>query len=179
MENLARDTIGGYNAFIENQKKGPGEALVTTVLFDDKYELLYNGVNIKSIPPLSTREYFARGTTALFDAVGKTINAVGENLVKMQEKNRPSKVLVLIITDGYENASKEFSASQIKEMITRQREVYNWEFIFFGANIDSFAVTESIGIDYSKARSFEASSRGLHGAYACADEMVFLLRNES
>jgi uncharacterized protein YegL len=146
MEQLTNDTIGGYNSFIEGQKNVSGEVNLTTVLFDDKYEVLHNRVNLRNISKITNKEYFARGSTALFDALGKTINDIGKKLRDTPEKDRPGKVIFFIITDGYENASKEFSGEKIKEMIELQRNKYSWEFIFFGANIDSTAVGDSIGI---------------------------------
>jgi uncharacterized protein YegL len=109
MAHLADDTIGCFNKFIEDQKKVPGEAFLTTVLFDDQYNFLHEGVNIQDVKPMTAQEYFARGMTALLDAVGRTVIRIGERLSKMNEADRPSKVIVLIITDGEENSSKEFT----------------------------------------------------------------------
>jgi len=117
MSNLTKDTIGGFNTMIENQKKEDGDAVLTTVLFDDMYELLHDGVNIQDVKELTNKEYYARGMTALLDAIGKTINTVGERLSKTKEENRPSKIIFVITTDGQENSSKEFTQKQIKEMI--------------------------------------------------------------
>jgi uncharacterized protein YegL len=161
MAHLASDTIGGFNKFIEDQKKVSGEAFLTTVLFDDRYEFLHDGVNIKDVKPITEKEYFARGMTALLDAVGRTVNRVGEKLFKMDEADRPSKVIVLIITDGAENSSNEFTSQQVKEMIEIQRSVYNWEFLFFGANIDSFSAAASIGISQMRSVNFSANKGGV------------------
>jgi len=117
MSNLTKDTIGGFNTMIENQKKEDGDAVLTTVLFDDMYELLHDGVNIQDVKELTNKEYYARGMTALLDAIGKTINTVGERLSKTKEEDRPSKIIFVITTDGQENSSKEFTQKQIKEMI--------------------------------------------------------------
>jgi len=108
MCSLVNDTIGGFNSFIEDQKQEDGEALLTTILFDDQYEILHNGVNIKTVKPMTTKEYSARGMTALLDAIGKTINTVGDRFNKLDEDNKPSKVIFVITTDGQENQSKEF-----------------------------------------------------------------------
>jgi uncharacterized protein YegL len=164
MANLASDTIGGFNKFIEDQKKAPGEALLTTVLFDDCYEFLHDGINIKDVKPITEKEYYVRGMTALLDAVGRTINYIGEKLSKMNEADRPGKVMVLIITDGLENSSHEFAQSQIKEMVELQKDTYKWEFLFFGANIDSFATAGGLGIDLSRAVNFSASDIGINTA---------------
>jgi hypothetical protein len=165
MRNLIYDTIGGFNNFIEEQKKLPGEANVTTVLFNYRYELLHDRVNLKYVKPITDKEYFVGGSTALLDVVGKTINTIGATLNAMKEEDRPSKVIMLIITDGEENSSKEFNKDQIKEMVERQQNVYNWQFLFFGANIDSFAVASSIGIDLNHAVNFSANSEGLASTY--------------
>jgi uncharacterized protein YegL len=146
MQHLTGETIGGYNSFIAEQKNLSGEANLTTVLFDDNYQVLHNRVNLRNVSQITNKEYFARGSTALFDALGKTINNIGKKLRDTPEKDRPGKVIFFIITDGYENASKEFSEAEIKKMIELQRNKYSWEFIFFGANIDSAAVGDSIGI---------------------------------
>jgi uncharacterized protein YegL len=161
MANLANDTIGGFNRFIEDQKKVPGEAVLTTVLFDDRHEFLHDGANIQDVKPITGQDYFARGMTALLDAVGRTINRVGEKLSKMNEADRPSKVIVLIITDGAENSSREFTHQQIREMIERQQNTYKWEFLFFGANIDSFAAAASIGIPQTRAVNHSANKAGV------------------
>lgn len=172
MSRLTNDTIGGYNAFIEQQKKEPGEAMLTTVLFDDKYELLHDGVVLKDVKPLTDKEYFARGTTALMDAVGRTINDVGNRLSKLDEAERPGKVVVVITTDGMENASKEFSKKQIKDMITHQTEKYNWQFMFLGANIDAASEAESIGIPIAFAANFTASKVGTDALYKTMSKTV-------
>jgi uncharacterized protein YegL len=168
MSGLTQDTIGGFNTFIGEQKLVPGNAAVTTVLFDDKYEVLHNGVNLNDILPITEKDYSARGCTALLDAVGKTVNSIGEKLSRMPEQERPSKVIFLIITDGMENASQEFTHAQIKEMIERQKNIYKWEFLFFGANIDSFGVSGSRGIDSSMTANFSATGQGIKAAFVSA-----------
>jgi uncharacterized protein YegL len=151
MANLTNDTIGGYNTFINDQKNIPGEAILTTVLFNTKYILLHDRINIKKTKPITEKEYRAGGGTALLDAMGKTINDVGLKLHNTDEDERPSKVIVFIITDGEENSSKEFTHEKIKEMVTLQKNIYSWEFLFMGANIDSFSVAETIGINHNRA----------------------------
>jgi uncharacterized protein YegL len=165
MERLVNDTIGGYNNFIEEQKKLPGEANVTTVLFDDKYSVLHDRVNLKNVNPITSKEYFVRGLTALLDAVGKTINNIGAKLSAMNEADRPSKVIVLIITDGEENSSKEFTKEQIKQMVETQQNIYKWKFLFFGANIDSFSAASSIGIHAESTVDFSANDIGVNSVY--------------
>lgn len=161
MSSILHDTIGGFNSFIEEQKKLPGTANVTLVLFDDKYEVPYDAISINDIPSLTTDTFVPRGMTALLDAVGKTINTLGERLSKMAEEDRPSTVVICIITDGQENASKEFTSQKIKEMITLQEETYSWKIIFLAANIDATDVGESIGIKGASTYNFTANSRGV------------------
>lgn len=117
MSGLAKDTIGGYNSFLENQKKEEGEAVVTTVLFDNNYDMVHDHVDIKKVQPLTSKEYFARGTTALLDAIGKTINHVGNRHKYALDSEVPGKTIVVITTDGFENASREFNYDKIKSMI--------------------------------------------------------------
>jgi uncharacterized protein YegL len=156
MEHLTADTIGGYNSFVKEQQKVDGEAVLTTVLFDDKYELLHDRVDIKKVKPITGKEYFARGTTALLDAMGKTITTTGAKLSNIEEAERPGKVIVFIMTDGEENASVEYSKEKVKEMVELQRNTYSWEFIFIGANIDSFSTASGLGIDTHNAFSIAA-----------------------
>ncbi len=176
MSGLVKDTIGGYNTFIENQKQEPGEALVTTILFDDQYEVLINAADIKAVQPITGKDYFARGMTALYDAVGKTIDDLGHRLAGMAEEERPSKVIMVIITDGLENASKEYSQNRVKEMITHQTEKYSWQFIFMGANIDSAKEASSIGINADFSMDYAATGAGTASVYASADRAVSQMR---
>lgn len=171
MRGLESDTIGGFNAFIEKQKEMPGETIVTTVLFDDRYEILWNGVNIDNIK-LTEKEYYVRGMTALLDAVGKTILDVNNRLLMTEESKRPGKVIFVITTDGMENSSKEFTYKQVKEMIRHQQEKYRWEFIFLGANIDSVREAGNIGISQNDTYRFEASQEGVHRMYCTLYEEV-------
>lgn len=160
MTGLESDTIGGYNAMLEKQKKEVGEAFVTTILFDDDYEILHNRVNIKRVKPITDREYYVRGMTALLDAVGKTINKTVKAIIKSDEEEQPSNVMFVIITDGMENASREYSYDKIKQMIEHEKKKYSWEFIFLGANIDAIATAAKFGIDEDKASNYHADSLG-------------------
>lgn len=172
MQYLTKDTIGGFNSFIENQKKEVGEAKLTTVLFDDKYEILHNGVDIKNIKPITEKDYYTRGMTALLDSIGKSISDVGDRLNKTNENDRPSKVIFVITTDGEENSSKEFNQSQIKEMIEHQKNIYNWNFIFLGANIDAVGVANSFGISSQFASSYTASSVGTDALFTTMSKTI-------
>lgn len=164
MAGLESDTIGGFNSLIEKQCGLEGETMLTAVLFDDQYEVLWNGIDAKSAR-LTDKEYYVRGYTALLDAVGKTILDVGCRLSKTSEEQRPKKVIFVITTDGIENASREFSYQKVKELITHQQEKYSWEFIFMGANIDAAKEADSIGIGKENAFNFEASTTGVESMY--------------
>jgi len=172
MDVLVDDTIGGYNSFIETQRNQDGEALITTILFDDRYEILHNGVNIKEIQALTRKEYFARGMTAMLDSIGKAINTVGERLSNTNEEDRPSKVIFVITTDGMENSSVEFKKDQIKSMIEHQIGKYNWQFIFLGANIDAVSEAESLGINAMHAANYTASGLGTRSVYSSISKTV-------
>lgn len=163
MVDLTNDTIGGFNSFIEKQKLEPGKARLTTVLFDDRYEILHDCVDINLVSSLTDKEYFARGLTALLDAIGKTINSVGNRLNNTKENNRPDKVVFVITTDGYENASKEFTKQKIKDMIEHQTNKYNWTFLFFGATIDAIDVATSYGINF--ATNYSPNPSGIVSLY--------------
>ena len=171
MGGFESDTIGGFNAFIEKQRKLEGETIVTAVLFDDKYEILLNGIDA-SKTWLTDKDYYVRGSTALLDAVGKTILDVGYRISKTSEEEKSGKVIFVITTDGMENASRKFTAKKIKELIKHQQERYNWEFIFLGANIDAAKEADSMGIDIKNAYSFEASKTGVESMYNMVCEAV-------
>ena len=176
MSGLESDTIGGYNAMLEKQKKEPGEAVITTVLFDDKYELLHDRINIRGIVPITDREYYVRGITALLDAVGKTINKIGNAQKHTAEDERAEHVMFVITTDGMENASCEFSYAKVRKMIEHQKRKYGWEFIFLGANIDAIATAERFGISEDRATNYNADSEGTSLNYAVISETVSCLR---
>jgi uncharacterized protein YegL len=171
MAGLESDTIGGFNAFIKKQCQLDGETLVTAVQFDDQYEVIWNGIGAKNVK-LTDKEYFVRGSTALLDAVGRTILDVGHRLSKASEEQKPGKVIFVITTDGMENASREFTYEKVKELIKHQQEKYNWEFIFMGANIDAAKEADNLGIDLDNAYNFEASEKGVEIMYNTVCEAV-------
>jgi hypothetical protein len=161
MENVRTDTVGGYNTFIEAQKQLPGECDITLIQFNDTREFTYKSVDVKSLNKgLLLEQYVPDRGTALLDAVGVAINEKGAELAALPEEKRPGKVMFVIITDGQENASKDFTYSKIKEMIDHQKSTYNWDFSFLGANIDTFGVANSIGIASNKSMSFSTSKAG-------------------
>ncbi|MDE2100468.1 MAG: VWA domain-containing protein [Patescibacteria group bacterium] len=158
MASIAKDMAGGLDTFFEEQKKEPGKALVTLAQFDDKYEVIYSGVDLREVPKTKLEP---RGWTALLDAVGKTINEVGSRLAATPEEKRPGKVLFLIITDGYENRSTEFTKKQVKDMIEHQTSKYSWQFVYLGANQDSF--TEGLALGINTTANYVASVAGTKG----------------
>lgn len=176
MAGLVSDTIGGYNAMLNKQQKESGEAIVTTVLFDDNYELLHDRINIKGINPITESEYFVGGCTALLDAVGKTIHKIGNAQKHTSEAQRADKVMFIITTDGMENSSCEYSYKKIKEMVERQKEKYGWEFIFLGANIDAISTAEKFGISADRAANYHADGEGTRLNYEAVSNVVSDLR---
>lgn len=160
MSGLESDTIGGFNSMLRKQKKQEGKAFITTVLFDDEYQLLHDHLELSSVKELTEEDYYTRGTTALYDAVGLTIKKI-ENIVRNYRKE---KVIFVIITDGLENASQEFTGKKIRDMI-REKKNRNWEFVFIGANIDAESVAEDIGISRKRAVNFIADSRGVRNNF--------------
>jgi len=176
MSGLESDTIGGYNAMLEKQKKEPGEAVITTALFDDSYELLHDRINLRGIAPITDKEYYVRGSTALLDAVGKTINKIGNAQKHTAEEERAEHVLFVITTDGMENASREFNYEKVRRMIEHQKNKYGWEFLFLGANIDAVAAAESFGINRDRATNYNADSEGTLLNYEVISETVSCMR---
>lgn len=160
MADLTDDTIGGFNSMIQKQKKESGNAFVTTVLFDDSIETLYSRVPIEEIRPLTDKEYYARGCTALLDAVGSTINRIKWMHRTGSETDVPTKTLFVIVTDGYENSSEEFSAKQVKDLVKEQQEKYGWDFLFLGANIDAIETASHIGISADHTANVMGDKKG-------------------
>lgn len=176
MGGLEGDTIGGFNAMLKEQQAVEGEAFVTTVLFDDQYELLHDRINIKAISPLTEKDYTVRGNTALLDAVGKTIHKIRRVQKSTAEDYRAEKVLFVIITDGAENASRKYTAEQVKALIQHQREKHGWEFIFIGANMDAVVEADRIGIAADRARNYIADSIGTSTVYSDISKMSTAFR---
>ena len=179
MSNIWDDTVGGYNSLIAKQKEMDGEAYITTVVFDNAIDTVVNHVRDKDVEPINPREVFPRYTTALLDAIGTTIDSVGERLYNTPEEERPSHVVITIITDGYENASNSYTRSQIKEMIELQRNVYSWEFIFIGADIDTISEAKSLGINTNYSKSYTKNSVGVSSVYATMANVANLYRSSN
>jgi len=176
MDNVTADTIGGYNRFIKEQQEADGEARLTTILFDNHYEVLHQGVDIKKVAPLTSKEYFARGNTALLDAVGRTVLDVKSRINAIAEEETPSKVIVVITTDGLENASCEFTYSKVKQLITHQQEKHGWEILFLGANIDAAQEADRMGIQGQKSSNYQANSVGTANLFQTLSSGVLSFR---
>lgn len=172
MSGLEKDTIGGYNSMLEKQKAAEGECVITTVLFDNNYELLHDRIDIHAVKPITEKEYFVGGSTALLDAIGKTVHKIGTVQKNTAEDFRAEKVMFIIITDGEENASKQYSAEKVKAMIKRQKEKYGWEFIFLGANIDAVETAGRFGIDADRAVDYVPDSEGTKLNFCIMSETV-------
>jgi uncharacterized protein YegL len=176
MAGLESDTIGGFNSVLTKQKKEEGRANITTVLFDDQYEMLHDRCDLQKVEEITEKEYFVRGTTALLDAVGETISKMIQVQKCGTEEERAGKVMFVIITDGMENASMEYSYPQINKMIDHQKKNYQWEFIFLGANIDAAEVAGRFGIGIDRAANYHADSKGTLLNYEVISKTVSQLR---
>ena len=176
MAGLERDTIGGFNSMLQKQKRNEGRAVVTTVLFDGEYELLHDRADIRGIAPMTEKEYTVRGCTALLDAIGKTIVKVRRAREHILFGYRPEKTLFVIITDGEENASREYTAEGVRQMIGRQKEE-GWEFVFLGANIDAVTAAGAIGIAPSRAVDYHADSIGTRANFDAVSGLVDTVRS--
>ena len=160
MRGLEADTIGGFNALLEKQKKEEGEALVSVVLFDDRFEVLYDRMDIRKVEPMNDSQYYVRGCTALLDALGGAIHHIGNVHKYARREDVPEKTLFIITTDGMENASRQYTYDQVRKMVERQKERYHWEFLFLGANMDAISVARRFGIQANRAVNYENDSEG-------------------
>lgn len=176
MRGLEADTIGGFNSMIEKQRKEEGEAYVSTVLFDDRTEVLYDRVPVSRIEPMNDRQYYVRGCTALLDALGGAIHHIANVHRYAREEDRPEKTLFIITTDGMENASHLYSYEKVKKMVETQRDKYGWEFLFLGANIDAIAVAGRFGIRADRAVNYECDREGTVLNYRVLSETVSAVR---
>jgi len=176
MAGMESDTIGGFNSMLKKQQAEPGECRITTVLFDDSYEILHDRIDIKAVSNITSQEYFVRGCTALLDAVGKTIKKISKVQKNTSDDYRAKKVLFVITTDGMENASREYSYDKIKSMVEKQKKKHNWEFIFLGANIDAIDVASRFGIARNRTQNFHNDSEGIALNYDVLSETVACYR---
>ena len=165
MSGLESDTIGGFNAMIEKQKKIDGKCYVSTLLFDNETEVLHDRVELSDIKPMTDEDYTVRGCTALIDAIGGAIRHIGNIHKYARREDVPEHTMFVITTDGMENASHKFSAHEVKKMIERQKEKYGWEFIFLGANIDAVETARTFGIDEKNAVNYHADEKGTEYLY--------------
>ena len=176
MGGLESDTIGGFNAMLEKQKKQEGDAHITTVLFDDKYEQIHDRFPISQVKALTSEDYYVRGCTALLDAMGRTIHQMALIQKHLPKEERAEKVIFVITTDGLENASREYSRSQIRRMIEHEKEKYGWEFLFLGANMDAVKEAGSFGIGADRSVTFQNDSRGIETNYRVVSETICMMR---
>ena len=176
MSGLENDTIGGFNSMIQKQKEEPGEAYVSTVLFDNVSEVIHDRIDIQRIEPLTRNQYYVRGSTALLDAVGSAIHHIGNVHKYARKEDRPEKTLFVITTDGMENASGKYSYEKVRSMIERQKEKYGWEFIFLGANIDATKEAARFGIRADRAANYNADSKGTAIIYEAVCDAVCSVR---
>jgi len=179
MGGLVADTIGGYNAMLEKQQAVEGECHITTALFDNNYELLHDRIDIRAVRPITTKEYYVGGGTALLDAIGMTIQKIGNAQKHTAEEYRAEKVIFIIITDGQENASRSYSSDMIKSQIDRQKTKYGWEFIFLGANIDAVSTANRFGIQPDRAVDYLADSEGVKLKYIVMNNTISKFREKT
>lgn len=166
MASVRQDTIGGFNTFISEQQALPGECTVSLVQFDDRYEPQFLGLPVKHVAPLTLETFVPRGSTALLDAIGRAVNETGQRLSSMEEMERPSKVLFVILTDGGENSSREFTRDAVFRTIGEQKSKYQWDFVFLGANQDAISVGASLNIAADSAMTYAANGLGTQSAFA-------------
>ena len=176
MANLVEDTIGGFNAMIDQQKAESGQAFVSTVLFNEASTVIHDRVDLQRIEPMTRRDYRVGGCTALLDAVGDAIHHIGNVHKYAREEDVPENTIFVITTDGLENASRRYSADKVKKMIQRQQDKYGWEFIFLGANIDAVETAADIGIRADRAANFMADGAGANLSFACVNDAVRQVR---
>ena len=176
MAGLEADTIGGFNSMIAKQKKEAGEALVSTVLFDRDSTVIHDRLPLEKVPPMTEKDYFARGCTALLDAVGEAIHHIGNVHKYARREDVPEKTLFIITTDGMENASRFYSSDRVKQMIERQKAKYGWEFLFLGANIDAVETARHFGIGADRAVNYHSDSAGTQLNYEVLSEAISAVR---
>ena len=176
MSGLERDTIGGFNSMIEQQKKAEGEALISTVLFDNVSEVLHDRVNVRDIRPMTDRNYTVRGCTALLDAIGGAIHHIGNVHKYARPEDVPEHTMFVITTDGMENASRRYNSEKVKQMIERQKAKYGWEFLFLGANIDAVETASQFGIGADRAVNYQCDSEGTALNYEVVSEAISSVR---
>ena len=176
MSGLEQDTIGGFNSMLEQQRKEPDDAVVSTILFDNETEVIHDRVAIADVPNLTDKDYYVRGCTALLDAVGGVIHHIGTIHKYARKEDVPEKTLFIITTDGMENASHRYTYDQVRHMIERQKERYGWEFLFLGANIDAIEVAGNMGISRDRAANYNCDEEGTALNYRVLEAAVTRVR---
>ena len=176
MSGLESDTIGGFNSMIEKQRKEEGEAYISTVLFDDRTEVLYDRVPVAKVEPMNDKQYYVRGCTALLDAIGGAIRHIANVHKYAREEDRPEKTLFIITTDGMENSSRIYDYEKVKKMVEKEKDKYGWEFLFLGANIDAIEVAGRFGIGADRAINYECDSMGTALNYRVLSDTVSAVR---
>ncbi len=179
MVGLTNDTIGNFNKFLEEQKAVPGDAAFSLCIFNSHSVMVHDFADLKDVPPLNTSTYRTTGMTALNDAIGSTINSLGNKLSSLPEEERPSKVVVMIITDGEENSSHSFTTNQIKEMVQHQTDKYSWQFLFLAANLDAVAVGGTFGVRSCNSINYMADSAGTEAIYSGLSDLTTRYRSSS
>ena len=179
MSGLEADTIGGFNSMLKKQQKEEGEAYISTVLFDDKTEVLYDRVPINKVEPMNDNQYYVRGCTALLDAIGGAIHHIGNVHKYARPEDVPEKTLFIITTDGMENASRRYDYNKVKKMVEHQKKRYNWEFIFLGANIDAVSVAGRFGVAANRAVRYECDSAGTALNYSVMSNIISGVRKSA
>lgn len=176
MAGLEADTIGGFNSMIEKQKKQDGKCYVSTVLFDDRIEVIHDRAELSSVRKMTTQDYFVGGCTALIDAIGSSIRHIANIHKYARPEDVPQNTMFVITTDGMENASRQFSSDEVKRMIKKEKEKYGWEFIFIGANIDAVETAKQFGIGSDRAVNYHADSKGTEVLYNTVSQVVSNVR---
>lgn len=176
MAGLEKDTIGGYNAMLEKQKREEGDAYISTVLFDDKSDVIHVRVKLNEVRPLTEEQYFVRGCTALLDAIGGAIHHIGNVHKYAREEDRPEHTIFIITTDGMENSSRHYSYEKVKHMVERQKRMFGWEFLFIGANIDAVREAGKFGIDEDRATNYVCDEEGTSLNYEAMNNAISSVR---
>ena len=179
MSGLEADTIGGFNSMIEKQKKAEGEALISTVLFDNTSEVIHDRVSVQNIKPMTDEDYTVRGCTALLDAIGGAIHHIGNVHKYARAEDVPEHTMFVITTDGMENASRRYDSEKVKKMIERQKEKYGWEFLFLGANIDAVETARGFGISEDRAVNYHSDSEGTQLYYEVLNDAISAVRSSA
>ena len=179
MAGLERDTIGGFNAMIERQKELDGKVFVSTVLFSNESEVIHDRKDLREVQPMTSKEYYVGGGTALLDAIGGAIHHIGNVHKYARPEDVPEKTMFIITTDGMENASRAYDSEKVKKMIRRQEEKYGWEFLFVAANIDAVETAKHIGIRRERAAGYDASPMGTENLYCMMSDTVSCYRQKA